>query len=67
MLAAVILAVLPLFVIWILPMLYLYNRVQRSYRKTAREVKRSESLRQFVLVDLKEETERCRGRAVEEE
>lgn len=40
---AIIVVVLPLFSLWILPMLYLYYRVQRSYRKTAREVKRLSS------------------------
>ena len=40
---AIIVVVLPLFSLWILPMLYLYYRVQRSYRNTAREVKRLSS------------------------
>ena len=40
---AVILAVIPAFGLWILPMLFLYHRVQKTYRKTAREIKRLSS------------------------
>lgn len=40
---AVIVTVLPPFFIWILPMLVMYFRLQKTYRKTAREIKRINS------------------------
>jgi hypothetical protein len=40
---SVILAVLPAFMLWIAPMLWLYYKVQKIYRKTAREIKRLSS------------------------
>ena len=40
---AVIIAVLPIFILWIAPMLLLYWNVQSRYRKTARELKRLSS------------------------
>jgi ABC-type multidrug transport system fused ATPase/permease subunit len=40
---AVILFVLPVFIVWMLPMLFLYYRLQKQYRKTAREIKRINS------------------------
>ncbi len=40
---AVIITVLPPFFIWILPMLVMYFRLQKTYRKTAREIKRINS------------------------
>eukprot|EP01052_Picozoa_sp_SAG31_P002044 SAG31_NODE_68_length_28153_cov_23.647717_26_plen_451_part_00 len=39
----VILVVLPAFLLWIAPMLWLYYRTQKVYRKTAREIKRLSS------------------------
>ena len=40
---AMIIVVLPMFILWVAPMLFLYFRVQKRYRKTARELKRLSS------------------------
>ena len=41
---AVILVVMPGFIIWMLPMLFMYYKLQKVYRKTAREIKRISSV-----------------------